>query len=89
MVRKRALASLDHIKAENPGGAVFVVSHRVVTKILVAIALGLTNSAFRRIRQDNCAYNIIDLSDNGMVVTLMNDTCHLRSSDIAPSLADF
>ena len=89
MVRKRALASLEHIRAENPGGVVFVVSHRVVTKVLMAIALGLSNSAFGRFRQDNCAYNIIELSDDGMVVTLMNDTCHLRSADTAPSLGDF
>ncbi len=89
MVRKRVLAAVERIKAENPDGIAFVVSHRVVTKVLTIIALGLSDSAFRRIRQDNCAYNIIELSDNGMVVTLMNDTCHLRSPDVAPSLGDF
>jgi broad specificity phosphatase PhoE len=89
MVRKRALASLDSISLKNPEGTVFVVAHRVVTKLLMASALGLSNSAFWKIRQDNCAYNIIELSESGATVLLMNDTCHMRSAGLAPKLADF
>ncbi len=89
MVRKRARASLNRIVEQNPGGVVFLVSHRVVTKVLMCVALGLPNSAFWRIRQDNCAYNVIEVSDNGIVVVLMNDTCHMKSAGIAPKLEDF
>ncbi|GAB4334646.1 MAG: histidine phosphatase family protein [Candidatus Abyssubacteria bacterium] len=89
MVRKRALRSLDRIRDENPQGDVIVVSHRVVTKVVMCAALGLGNSAFWKIRQDNCAFNIIELSENGPIVAVMNDTCHMRAAGIAPELADF
>ena len=89
MVRNRALASLERIRSENPESTVFVVAHRVVTKVIMCAALGLGNAAFWRIRQDNCAYNIIELSEDGAVVVLMNDTCHMKSAGIAPTLADF
>jgi broad specificity phosphatase PhoE len=89
MVKKRALASLERIRNENPDGIVFVVAHRVVTKVLMCAALGLGNSAFWKIRQDNCAYNIIEFSGNEAVVVLMNETCHMRSAGLAPKLGDF
>jgi hypothetical protein len=51
--------------------------------------LGLGNAAFWRIRQDNCAYNVIELSVSGAVVVTVNDTCHLSAVGIAPTLSDF
>ena len=89
MVGKRSLASLERIRAENPRATVFVVAHRVVTKVLMCAVLGLGNAAFWKIRQDNCAYNIIELSEDGATVVLMNDTCHMKAAGIAPTLADF
>jgi len=89
MVKRRALASLERIRKDHPEQTVFVVAHRVVTKVIMCAALGLGNSAFWKIRQDNCACNIIELSAKGAVVALMNDTCHMRSAGIAPTLADF
>jgi len=89
MVRRRSMASLERIRAKHPDGTVFVVAHRVVTKVAICAALGLGNAAFWRIRQDNCAYNIIELSQGGAVVAAMNDTCHMSAAGIAPTLADF
>lgn len=88
-VRKRALASLDRIRRKHPDSDVFVVAHRVVTKVVLCAAFGLGNVAFWKIRQDNCAYNILELSAGETVVVLMNDTCHLRSAGIPPKLPDF
>jgi broad specificity phosphatase PhoE len=88
-VRKRALASLEVIRAGHPDGVVLAVAHRVVTKVVMCAVLGLGNAAFWRIRQDNCAYNVIELSSNGAVVTVMNDTCHMSTVGMAPTLADF
>ncbi|UCD57092.1 MAG: histidine phosphatase family protein [Candidatus Hydrogenedentota bacterium] len=89
MVRRRALASLDRIRSAHPDVTVFVVAHRVVTKVMMCAALGLSNAAFWKIRQDNCAFNVIELSEDGAIVGLMNDTCHMKSAGIAPTLADF
>jgi broad specificity phosphatase PhoE len=89
MVKKRALTSLERIRSKHPEGQVIVVAHRVVTKVVMCAALGLGNSAFWRIRQDNCAFNVIELSENDAIVVVMNDTCHMRAAGIAPELADF
>jgi broad specificity phosphatase PhoE len=89
MVRKRSLASLERIRRKHPQATVFVVAHRVVTKVIMCAALGLSNAAFWKIRQDNCAYNIIELSGKSTTVVLMNDTCHMRASGLAPKLGDF
>jgi broad specificity phosphatase PhoE len=89
IVRKRSLATLERIRAAHPDDVVFVVSHRVVTKVIMCAELGLGNAAFWRIRQDNCAYNIIELNQTGAVVAVMNDTCHMSAAGIAPTLADF
>jgi broad specificity phosphatase PhoE len=88
-VRKRAIASLEVIRAGHADGVVAVVSHRVVAKVVMCAFLGLGNAAFWRIRQDNCAYNVVELSTNGAVVTVMNDTCHMSAVGMAPTLSDF
>lgn len=89
MVKKRSLASLYRIRSNHPDDIVFVVAHRVVTKVVMCAVLGLSNAAFWKIQQDNCAYNIIKLSDIDPVVVLMNDTCHMRAAGISPKLGDF
>ncbi len=78
MVRKRALASLETIRADNSDGVALVVAHKAVTKVLMCAVLGLGNAAFWRIRQDNCAYNVIELSPDGAVVVAINNTCQRR-----------
>ena len=88
-VRKRSLASLDRIRSSHPDDIVYVVAHRVVTKVIMCAVLGLSNSAFWKIQQDNCAYNIIEFSDDDSIVVLMNDTCHMRVAGISPKLGDF
>ena len=89
MVKKRSLVSLERIRVGHPDGVVLVVAHRVVTKVVMCALLGLGNAAFWRIRQDNCAYNVIELAGDGAVVVAMNDTCHMSAAGIAPTLADF
>jgi broad specificity phosphatase PhoE len=86
-VRQRAVKALDETVAENPGKTVLVVTHRVITKILLCAALGLDGSYFWSINQDNCCINIVSLQSprSGTtvrparyIVELVNDTCHLR-----------
>lgn len=89
MVKRRALYALQGIRSKHPDGRVLVISHRAVNKVLLCAMLGLGNSAFWRVIQDNCAYNILILSQETSVVALMNDTCHLRMAGLIPSLSDF
>jgi broad specificity phosphatase PhoE len=89
MVKRRVLHSLEEIRLKHPDQTVLVVSHRAPIKVIICAMLGLSNKRFWKIIQDNCAYNIIILSEKESLVALLNDTCHLRSAGVAPTLPDF
>jgi len=76
-VRERALAVVDEVVAKH-GGAVVLVSHRVVNKVLICALLGLDNSHFWNIRQDNCGTTTFAYENERFVLTKHNDTSYLR-----------
>ncbi|MDI6771084.1 MAG: histidine phosphatase family protein [bacterium] len=86
-VRRRAIAALDTIAADSPKTAVVVVSHRVVNKLLLCVALGIGDEGFWRIRQDTCCLNILERDADRTSVVLLNDTCHL--SGLEQDASDF
>jgi broad specificity phosphatase PhoE len=57
---------------------ILLVAHQVVNKVLVCAMLGLDNSHFWRIRQDNGCINVFEHQDGIFTAVLINDTCHLR-----------
>jgi len=75
-VMARASASLEKISKHT--GVVCIISHRVVIKLLLLLALGLDSSSFWRIKQDPCGISIIEHEGGKFILTLLNDTCHLR-----------
>jgi broad specificity phosphatase PhoE len=86
-VRQRATAGLNMIAAGSPDATVVVVSHRVVTKLLLCAALGIGEDGFWRIRQDTCCLNVLEWDADRPSVVLLNDTCHLRG--IGHDVSDF
>jgi broad specificity phosphatase PhoE len=78
LVRERAGAALEQLAARHNGQVIAVVSHRVVTKVLICYVLGLDDSHFWQIRQDTACINRIERSGGGWVLVSMNDLCHLR-----------
>ncbi len=77
-VRARATAALEEVIHKHPRGTVVLVSHRVITKVLLCAILGLDNSHFWQIKQDTTAINRIDYVKDLYVLSLMNETCHLK-----------
>ena len=77
-VRSRALAALDEVMARHRDQIAVMVSHKVVCKVLLCAVLGLDNSHFWQVEQDVCALNLIEVSERGRAVALLNDTCHLQ-----------
>jgi probable phosphoglycerate mutase len=59
-------------------GAVVLVSHRVVNKVLICALLGLDNSHFWNIKQDTCATTVFSYQDGRFVLTKHNDTSYLK-----------
>ena len=76
-VRDRAMAALYQVIARHQDQTILVAAHQVVNKVLVCAMLGLDNSHFLRIRQDNGCLNIFDYQEGVFTAILINDTCHL------------
>jgi broad specificity phosphatase PhoE len=78
-VRVRAMAALEEVIRNHPGKTLVLVSHRVVNKVLICAILGLDNSHFWQITQDTTAINLIQNRDGKYILSLMNETCHLKA----------
>jgi broad specificity phosphatase PhoE len=78
-VRARSWQGFMRLLQENPQKTILIVSHRVVTKVLICAVLGLDDSHFWRIKQDTTAVNCFEHTGGIFVISLLNDTCHLKS----------
>ena len=78
-VQQRAMAALLGLLPQHPEQNILLVSHKVVCKVLICSLLGLGNSHFWQVEQDTCAINLVEARDRALVVTLLNDTCHLKN----------
>jgi broad specificity phosphatase PhoE len=78
-VRTRAWEGLQQVVRQNPEKTILIVSHRVVTKILICAVLGLGDSHFWQIKQDTTAVNCFEYNRGVFFVALINDTCHLQT----------
>ena len=80
-VRKRVWEGLLRLAEGNRDQTVLVVTHRVVTKILICAALGLDHSHFWQVKQDSTAVNCLEYTRGIFNIALINDTCHLKSME--------
>jgi broad specificity phosphatase PhoE len=88
-VRERAIKELRTIVTDHENQTVMIVSHRVVSKVILCSIIGLDNSHFWRIRQDNCCLNIFECSEDAYIICLLNDICHLKQTTGSTLKADF
>lgn len=76
-VTERAIRGFDKIIAANHGKQVIIVSHEIVVKVLVAHALGVSNSIYRRFEINNASLSAIRVIDGKARLVTLNDTSHL------------
>lgn len=76
-VTVRAEAALYRLAQKNQGRDLVIVTHRVVTKVLLCRLLGAGLGAFWKIKQDTACLNVLEYSGSAFVVESVNDTCHL------------
>jgi broad specificity phosphatase PhoE len=88
-VRARAWDGLEKVVQANLGKTVLVVSHRVVTKVLICAVLGLDDSHFWQIKQDTTAVNCFEYTGKDFITSLINDTCHMKSIHFNTPRKDF
>jgi len=82
-VKDRAWAALEEVCLRYPDHTAVVVSHVVVNRVLVCAALGLVNSCFWKIAQDNAAISVLECQQGEYRLLLLNDTCHLEGLSAA------
>ncbi len=75
-VRERAMGVVGMVVAKYEGSVV-LVSHRVVSKVLICALLGLDNSHFWNIKQDTCGTTIFSYENERFILTKHNDTSYL------------
>jgi len=78
-VRIRGMAVLEEVIKRHPEGNIVLVSHRVVNKVLLCGILGIDNSHFWQITQDTTAISLIQYKQGRYILSLMNETCHLKA----------
>jgi len=88
-VRVRAMAALEEVIRKHPEKTLVLVSHRVVCKVLICAILGLDNSHFWQIAQDTTAINLIQYKNGKYILSLMNETCHLKTLKEERQKVDF
>jgi len=88
-VRARAWQGLRRVLQENQERTLLIVSHRVITKVLICALLGLDDSHFWQIKQDTTAVNCFEHSHGIFITSLINDTCHLKSIHAGALRKDF
>jgi probable phosphoglycerate mutase len=80
MVLERSLKTVDRIIGLRDVETVLIVTHRVVTMLLLCHYLGLDLARFWDIRQDPTSINIISFKDKDrFCIDLINETCHLSN----------
>ena len=88
-VRVRAMAAVEELIRNHPGKTLILVTHRVVNKVLICGILSLDNSHFWQITQDTTAINLIQHRNGKYILSLMNETCHLKLLKEQTQKADF
>jgi len=78
VVLARGKTTVTQLLARHAGETVLLVGHQVVNKVLVCWLLGLDNSHYWRVTQDNACLNVFAHADGIFRVVTLNDTCHLR-----------
>jgi len=78
---ERASKFLDKLKRHTPSQTMLIVSHGGPLRVLVCCLLGIDLGHWRQIRLDNASLSIMETSSQGAIVSLLNDTSHLRGVD--------
>lgn len=77
-VQKRAWECVQSLATVHPDDTICAVTHNFVILTVLATALGIDLSGFRRLRHSVAAVSVLDVGLSRVRVKRMNDTCHLQ-----------
>jgi broad specificity phosphatase PhoE len=88
-IRVRAMAAVEGVLRFHHGMNIVLVSHRVINKVIICSVLGIDNSHFWQIAQDTAAINLIQFKEGKYILSLLNETCHLKTLKEERGMVDF
>ncbi len=82
-VRNRSRQFIEFLRNNHDDDdRILLVTHALMSKIILADCLDLEPKLIHQIRQGNTALNIIDIYEDNVVLSLLNDTCHLGGNEL-------
>jgi len=81
--QKIGVSAVKEIAEKHPGETVVCVGHTVINRLILIGLLDLGMSYFWRIKQDNCALNVIEKKGALYVCATLNETGHLLNQGFA------
>ena len=75
---ERTSKFLDKLKRHTPSQTILIVSHGGPLRVLVCCLLGIDLGHWWQIRLNNASLSIVETSPRGAIISLLNDTAHLR-----------
>ena len=88
-VRERAFAYLLTLVRTAGDGAILLVSHRVVLKVLICAALELGLSKFWQVKLDTASLSVLSFEKERFTLSRLNDTYHLQELGGTGESVDF
>lgn len=76
----RTIKFLDRLEKHEPSDTILIVSHSGPLRTLVCRLLGIEQDHWWQIRCDNASLSIVDTYPRGAIISLLNDTSHLRDN---------
>lgn len=83
-LQRRVERVLDAIAREYPDGTVLVVAHGGSLRTIVSYYLNLGPSDVWKLRLDNASLTVVEVYEDGGVLSLFNDTAHLSLRKLPP-----
>ncbi len=75
--QSRIIAAIDEIAEATADKNILIVSHGTVLKLYLQAFLGMELSDFYKLKQENCALNIIEHKKRGPMLSKYNDTSYM------------
>lgn len=77
-LRRRGIDATLALAARHPGETIVLVGHTAINRSILLGVLGLGDERFWHIRQEPCAVNVFEISNNDYVLVSLNETFHLH-----------
>ena len=78
-LRKRSMKAVQEVIVQHQDDTVVLVGHVTLNRVVCCAILGLDDSHFWRVRQQNACINIFEHHDGRFDIVTLNDTCHLKA----------